>query len=191
MSILLHIKINSPLEQFYVLSPCLYFSNTQLMFFLIAFIIICIFELNKKTFNFSLLEFFIRTTLSVQKTTLSENLNITKLIYFPYNYILFIFILIANVFGMIPYSYTITSAFIIVLFLSMTTMIGITIIGIVQHGFKILGLFLLSGSSFLMIPLLMVIEIISYFARVLSLAIRLFANMLSGHVLLKILAGVI
>jgi ATP synthase subunit 6 len=183
---------SSPLEQFFVFPrTCFGFSNATFMFCIVAVFIVSVFELNKNTFDFSVLDYFVRSTLVLQKTILSENLNITKLIYFPYYYLLFFFILVANVFGMVPYAYTITSVFHAILYLSVTTMGGITIVGCVANGFKVVGVFLPSGASLLMLPLLMVIEIISYFARVLSLAIRLFANMLSGHVLLKISGGVV
>lgn len=94
-----------------------------------------------------------------------------------------------NLIGMIPYSFTITSAFSITLFLSLGFFIGVNIIGCLIHGTDILNLFLPGGAPLPIVPFLIIIEIISYFARIFSLSIRLFANMMSGHTLLKILIG--
>lgn len=102
---------------------------------------------------------------------------------------LFIFILIANLFGMVPYSFALTSHIFITFSLSLIFFVYINIIGIVKQGFEIFGLFLPQGTPFFIVPLLVLIEFISYFARVFSLAIRLFANIMSGHTLLHILAG--
>ncbi len=97
-----------------------------------------------------------------------------------------IMILISNIIGLIPYSYTITSHFIITIGWSMMIIIGLTIIGIKKHGLKIMGLYVRKGTRKLLIRLLTWIEIISYMARGISLGIRLGANMLAGHCLLKI-----
>ena len=88
-----------------------------------------------------------------------------------------------------PYSLTVTSHFIITLTLSLSFFIGLNIVGLRKHGSHMIGLFLPQGAPKQLLPLLFVIEIISYLARIFSLAIRLFANLMSGHTLLKILAG--
>ena len=90
---------------------------------------------------------------------------------------------------MIPYSFTVTSHIVITLAFSMLTFIGINVIGIRTHGFHLLSLFLPSGAPLALAPLLVAIEVVSYSFRLVSLALRLFANMMSGHCLLKILAG--
>jgi ATP synthase subunit 6 len=90
---------------------------------------------------------------------------------------------------MIPYSFTVTSHIVITLGLATVAFIGINIIGISIHGFHFLSLFLPSGAPLALAPLLIPIELVSYSFRVVSLALRLFANMMSGHCLLKILAG--
>jgi ATP synthase subunit 6 len=99
------------------------------------------------------------------------------------------FIFTSNLVGLIPYSFTITSSFIVTFFLALSHFIGINIIGIVERRWEFASLFLPSGVpseiSFLLVP----IEFVSYIARVFSLSIRLFANMMSGHALLKILIG--
>ena len=120
---------------------------------------------------------------------MEENLNIRVLVYFPVVFTIFLFILLSNLIGMIPYSYTITSSFVVTLFFSLGFFIGVNIIGVFIHKLKIFNLFLPGGTPAVIVPILIIIEFISYFARILSLAIRLFANMMSGHTLLKILIG--
>jgi len=90
---------------------------------------------------------------------------------------------------MIPYSFTVTSHIVVTLGLASMAFIGINIIGINTHGLHLLALFLPSGAPLALAPLLVIIELVSYSFRVISLALRLFANMMSGHCLLKILAG--
>ena len=109
--------------------------------------------------------------------------------YFPFVLTLFVFILFANVLGLIPYSFTVTSHIIVTLALALTVFIGATLIGFWKHGFKYLKLFVPSGVPVLLLPLVVLIEIVSYFIRPLSLSIRLFANMMAGHMMLKVMAG--
>jgi F-type H+-transporting ATPase subunit a len=91
--------------------------------------------------------------------------------------------------GMIPYSFTVTSHIVVTLALSTLIFLGINIVAIRTHGFHSLSFFLPAGAPIILAPLLVAIEIVSYSFRVISLALRLFANMMSGHCLLKILAG--
>jgi ATP synthase subunit 6 len=102
---------------------------------------------------------------------------------------LFLFILLSNLIGMSPYTITLTSAVVLTFFLSFQFFFGISLFGVIEHRSKVTGFFLPNGVPLVVAPFLVVIEMISYFARVLSLAIRLFANIMSGHSLLKILAG--
>ena len=113
----------------------------------------------------------------------------TGQIYFPFIYGLFIFILINNLVGMIPYSFASTSHFILTFSLSFTVVLGATILGFQKHGLKFFSLFVPSGCPLGLLPLLVLIEFISYLARNVSLGLRLAANILSGHMLLNILAG--
>ena len=91
--------------------------------------------------------------------------------------------------GMVPYSFTITSHFSVTFFLSLSFFIGLNIFGILKNGLEFINIFLPSSSPVLITPLLLSVELVSYIARVFSLAIRLFANMMAGHALMKILAG--
>jgi F-type H+-transporting ATPase subunit a len=109
--------------------------------------------------------------------------------YFPLMYTLFVFILINNLIGMIPYSFASTSHFIFTFALSFTIVIGATILGYQVHGLKFFSLLVPAGCPLALLPLLVLIEFISYLSRNVSLGLRLGANILSGHMLLNILAG--
>lgn len=109
--------------------------------------------------------------------------------YFPFVLTLFTFILFANVLGLIPYSFTVTSHIIITLALALVVFIGATVIGFIRNGFGYLKIFMPSGVPALLLPLVVLIEIVSYFIRPMSLSIRLFANMMAGHMMLKVMAG--
>ena len=109
--------------------------------------------------------------------------------YFPLVFTLFMFILFGNLFGMIPYSFTFTSHIIVTLALAMGVFIFVTVLGFVKHGVKFFSFFVIPGLPVYMLPLLIPIEIISYLSRPISLSVRLFANMLAGHTLLKVFAG--
>ena len=110
-------------------------------------------------------------------------------VYFPFMYTLFIFILINNLIGMIPYSFASTSHFILTFSLSFTVVLGATILGFKEHGLKFFSLFVPAGCPLGLLPLLVLREFISYLARNISLGLRLAANILSGHMLLNILSG--
>jgi len=109
--------------------------------------------------------------------------------YFPFIYVLFIFILINNLIGMIPYSFASTSHFIVTFSLSFTVVLGATVLGFKEHGLKFFSFFVPAGCPLGLLPLLVLIEFISYLARNVSLGLRLAANILSGHMLLNILSG--
>jgi F-type H+-transporting ATPase subunit a len=109
--------------------------------------------------------------------------------FLPFVFTLFMFILFANFLGMIPYSYTVTSQIVVTFALAAVVFIGVTIIGIVRHGFGFLRLFVPQGVPPVLLLLLVPIELLSYFIRPFTLAIRLFANMLAGHTMLAIFAG--
>jgi F-type H+-transporting ATPase subunit a len=110
-------------------------------------------------------------------------------LYFPFIYVLFVFILVNNLIGMVPYSFASTSHFILTFSLSFTIVLGATILGLYKHGFKFFSLFVPAGCPLGLLPLLVLIEFISYLARNVSLGLRLAANILAGHMLLNILSG--
>jgi len=109
--------------------------------------------------------------------------------FFPFMSALFIYILVNNLVGMVPYSFAPTSHFILTFSLSFTIVIGATILGFQIHALKFFSLFVPSGCPLGLLPLLVLIEFISYLSRNVSLGLRLGANILSGHMLLNILAG--
>ena len=110
-------------------------------------------------------------------------------IYFPFIYALFTFILVNNLIGMVPYSFASTSHFILTFSISFTVVLGSTILGFQKHGLEFFSLFVPAGCPLALLPLLVLIEFISYLSRNVSLGLRLSANILSGHMLLNILAG--
>jgi len=109
--------------------------------------------------------------------------------YFPFITSLFFFILINNLLGLIPYSFATTSHFVLTFSLSFTIVIGSTILGATKHNIKFLALFVPQGCPLGLLPLLVLIEFLSYLARCVSLGLRLAANIFSGHMLLNILSG--
>jgi F-type H+-transporting ATPase subunit a len=110
-------------------------------------------------------------------------------IYFPFLYTLFLFILINNLIGMVPYSYASTSHFVLTFALSFTIVLGATILGFQVHGLKFFSLLVPAGCPLGLLPVLVLIEFLSYLARNISLGLRLSANILAGHMLLNILSG--
>ena len=109
--------------------------------------------------------------------------------YFAFIFSLFMFVLFCNMFGMIPYSFTVTSHIIVTFVLATFIFIGVTIIGFLKHGLGYLKLFVPSGVPIILLPLIVVIEIISYLSRPISLSVRLFANMMAGHTMMKVFGG--
>jgi F-type H+-transporting ATPase subunit a len=109
--------------------------------------------------------------------------------FFPFVFTLFTFILVANEIGMIPYTFTITSHLIFTFAIGFTMFVGVNVVGLSTHGLHFFSLFIPSGCPSWIIPSIIGIELISYVFRVISIAVRLFANMMAGHSLFKILAG--
>jgi F-type H+-transporting ATPase subunit a len=109
--------------------------------------------------------------------------------YFPFVLTLFVFILFCNLVGLVPYAFTPTSHIIVTFAMAAAVFLGVTVIGFVRHGTHFLSLFVPKGVPFVLLLLLVPIEIISYFVRPFSLSIRLFANMLAGHTMLKVFGG--
>ena len=181
-----------PLEQFLILpfGPICPGILTNVSITLIIITLVLIFIFGRPSF-------FLKTKLSIFHYfiyNLTKNINEEYVhhhynSFFPIIYFVFLFIFSCNFFGLIPYSFTITSSLIITLSLSIMLQIGINLTGIYLNKFKFLTLFLPSGTPLIIAPFLVLIELVSYLTRTLSLAIRLFVNMMAGHTLLKILIG--
>ena len=120
---------------------------------------------------------------------LNDNVGQRGQAFFPFVFSLFAFLLVVNLIGMVPYSFTITSHIIVTLMFSLMVYLGVMTIMIREHGFHALSVFLPAGAPFALYPLLIAIELISNVMRIVSLSVRLFANMMAGHILLKVLLG--
>ena len=121
-------------------------------------------------------------------TMVKEQIGIYNEKYLPFIYSLFFFILIGNLISNVPYSFAVTASGVVSLGLSITIFIGVTILAISIHGITFFAFFIPAGTPLALIPLLVLIELISYLARAVSLGVRLFANITAGHTLLKILS---
>ncbi|OHC80974.1 MAG: F0F1 ATP synthase subunit A [Rhodospirillales bacterium RIFCSPLOWO2_01_FULL_65_14] len=109
--------------------------------------------------------------------------------FFPFIFTVFMFVLFGNLFGMVPYGFTFTSHIIVTFTMAIVVFLGVTVIALVKHKLHFFTFFMPPGVPLIMAPLLVPIEIISYLSRPVSLSVRLFANMLAGHTLLKVFAG--
>ena len=190
----------SPLEQFTIISLIpfhlgnFYFSFTNsALFFLLstgAFIFLCSLVFVKggtlvPTPWQSLIELIYEFVVSL----VSEQIGKKGVQYFPFVFTLFTFLLLSNLIGMIPYSFTTTSHFVITFTLSFCVFIAMTLIGFQTHGLQFFSFLLPPGAPLILAPGLVVIELVSYCFRGISLGVRLFANMMAGHTLVKILSG--
>ena len=120
---------------------------------------------------------------------LRENAGEHGMRFFPLVFSLFMFVLTANLIGMFPYAFTVTSHIVVTFALAMLVFLVVTIYGVILNGFGFLRLFLPSGVPLALAPLIVPIEIVSYFSRPVSHSVRLFAVMLAGHITLKVFAG--
>lgn len=118
-----------------------------------------------------------------------ENTGKEGMKYFPFVFALFIFVLVLNMLGMIPYSFTVTSHIVVTFALAALVFVVVTGIGFARHGLGFLKLFKPEGLPAALVPIIVPIELISYLIRPISLSVRLFANMMAGHTLLKVFAG--
>jgi F-type H+-transporting ATPase subunit a len=118
-----------------------------------------------------------------------ENLGEEGMKFFPWVFTIFMFILTLNLLGMLPHAYTVTSHIIVTFALAGMVWLVVTIIGFVRHGAGFLRLFVPSGVPWWLLPIIVPIELISYFIRPISHSVRLFANMMAGHTMLKVFAG--
>jgi F-type H+-transporting ATPase subunit a len=122
---------------------------------------------------------------------LRENVGQSGMKYFPFVFSLFVFVLVLNLLGMLPYSFTVTSHIVVTFALAALVFVVVTGIGFARHGLGYLKLFVPEGVPFWLMPLIVPIELISYLIRPVSLSVRLFANMMAGHTMLKVFAGFI
>ena len=167
------------------------FTNASLFMVISSVAILLIFNLGSK--KNSLLPNKIQLLAELSYTFVSKMISDTAgskaKPYFAFIFSLFMFVLFCNMFGMIPYTFTVTSHIIVTFVLASFIFIGVTIVGFAKHGFGYLKLFVPSGVPAILLPLIVVIEVISYLSRPVSLSVRLFANMMAGHTMMKVFGG--
>lgn len=194
--------INSPLEQFEILSllnivfPILNYLNISLtnlglytIFTVIIVLGIHIIIKNNKEIVPSRWTITIESSYASVHGLVKAQIGQINEIYLPFIYSMFFFLIIANLNGNIPYGFTISTSIIFSIGLNVTIFLGVTILGLIRHGIHFFSFFVPSGTPLILVPLLVPIELISYISRAFSLGIRLFANIVAGHTLLKILSG--
>lgn len=195
------IYINSPLEQFEVTSLVglnapifgylnLTLTNLALYCILVIFVVVSLHVIanNNTKLVPSKWSIALESSFASVNSMVRDQIGSNNELYLPFIYSLFFFILIANLIGNVPYSYTITTSIIVTIGLSFTILIGVTILGLYIHKLRFFAFFIPSGTPLALVPLLVLIELLSYIARAFSLGVRLFANMCAGHTLLKILS---
>ena len=167
------------------------FTNASLFMIVSSFAILFIFNLGskKKSVIPNKIQLLAELSYSFVAKMISDTAGSKARPYFAFIFSLFMFVLFCNMFGMIPYTFTVTSHIIVTFMLAAFIFIGVTIIGFIKHGFGYLKLFVPSGVPIVLLPLIVVIEIISYLSRPISLSVRLFANMMAGHTMMKVFGG--
>ena len=167
------------------------FTNASLFMVISSVAILIVFNLGSKK-NIMLpnkLQLLAEMSYSFVSKMISDTAGSKAKPYFAFIFSLFMFVLFCNMFGMIPYTFTVTSHIIVTFVLAAFVFIGVTIIGFIKHGFGYLKLFVPSGVPIVLLPLIVIIEIISYLSRPVSLSVRLFANMMAGHTMMKVFGG--
>ena len=199
--------LHTPLEQFQIILLfsiklfCFDFSITNLV--LVNLLVLAIFAamvflfssnvnyLKETSFFFipNTWQVFVEALYETSAQLLFDNINVEGEKYFPFISVIFTFVLFSNLIGLVPYSFTTTSHLIVTFTLSLSIFIGLNIICIQKHKFHMLSLFLPANTSFGLALLLVPIELLSYIFKPISLGVRLFANLMAGHTLLKVIVG--
>lgn len=193
--------ISSPLEQFEVTNliginaPILGFFNLTLTNLALYSIVLLFLTLglhfvssNNRKLVPSKWSIALESSFASINTMVRDQIGTANEVYLPFIYSLFFFIIIANLTGNVPYNYTLTTSIVVSLGLSVTIFIGVTILALSIHKVRFFSFFIPSGTPLGLVPLLVLIELISYLARAVSLGVRLFANIMAGHTLMKILS---
>ena len=180
------------------------FTNASLFMVISSLAILLIFNLGSKKNSLlpSKVQLLAELSYSFVSKMISDTAGSKAKPYFPFIFSLFMFVLFCNMFGMTPYTFTVTSHIIVTFILASFIFIGVTIIGFMKHGLGYLKLFVPSGVPVILLPLIVpsgvpvillplivVIEVISYLSRPISLSVRLFANMMAGHTMMKVFGG--
>lgn len=198
----LNYLIGSPLEQFQIINLLPFYihlplgidlslTNSALVEILSVIIFVILLKLTVDTGLLvpahwqSVIEMYYETILGL----VQDNIGKKGYKYFPFVFTLFTFILILNLLGMIPYVISVTAHISIAIGLSLSIWFGVTILGFHLHGTQFLSMFMPQGAPLALAPLLVIIELVSYSARAISLGLRLAANISAGHMLLGIIGG--
>jgi len=197
----------TPLEQFQIISVfpiklfCLDFSftNVVLINLIVLFLVrVIVYFFSSSSDCLGVNSFFFvpttwqtlfESTYEIASQLVYDNINLEGEKYVPFISMLFTFILFNNLIGLIPYSFTMTSHLIVTFTLSLSIFIGVVLIGIKKYEVYMLSIFLPANTSFGLALLLVPIELISYIFKPISLGVRLFANLMAGHTLLKVIVG--
>ena len=167
------------------------FTNASLFMIISSFAILLIFNLGSKKNSLlpSKMQLLSELSYTFVSKMISDTAGSKAKPYFAFIFSIFMFVLFCNMFGMIPYAFTVTSHIIVTFILASFIFVGVKIIGFMKHGLGYLKLFVPSGVPAVLLPLIVVIEIISYLSRPVSLSVRLFANMMAGHTMMKVFGG--
>lgn len=192
--------MSSPLHQFEIVSYTnlppvmgmdLNFNNSAL-FMLVASILASLFmilSMRKRALVPGRWQSMAELTYEMVANTVRENVGNEGRQYFSLIFTIFIFVLFCNLTGMLPYSFTVTSHIAVTFALALFVFLGVTIIAFIKHGTHFFHFFMPAGIPLWVAPLIILIEIFSYMTRPVSLSIRLAANMMAGHTVLKVIAG--
>mmetsp|Transcript_3473 Transcript_3473/g.7469 ORF Transcript_3473/g.7469 Transcript_3473/m.7469 type:complete len:268 (+) Transcript_3473:934-1737(+) len=191
----------SPLEQFEIVPLLSFrlgmydfsFTNSSVIILLVVFFIyfigLCLFNSGKGFLVPNRWQVLFEGLFNFILGIVFENIGKEGVRLFPFIFTLFMFLILCNVLGLVPYSYTVTSQFIITFVLSLIIWVGKLFIGVRKHGIKLLGLLLPEGIPLIIVPFFVIVEFISFLIPLVALGVRLFANIMAGHILLKVIVG--
>lgn len=195
------ISLLNPMEQFELISLIplrggnvdISFTNSALMMFLSVCVFVLLIQLITVNGGGTIIpnrwQIVVEAIYDLVLNMLLQNVGYRGLRFFPLIFSLFSFVLMCNLMGMVPYSFTATSYFAVTFGLALMVFITVNVVLIQEHGIKALGFFMPPGCPMILAPMLIAIEFFGHFFKVVSLSVRLFANMTAGHCLLKIFAG--
>ncbi len=167
------------------------YTNSSLWMSIAVIVSIALFTISmrRKALVPGRMQAFAELTYELVANTIRENIGTKGRQYFPLVFTLFMVVLLGNMLGMIPYSFTFTSHIIVTAALAFLVFFTVLIMGFIKHGFHFFSLFLPPGVPWWLTPLILPIEIMSFLSRPITLSVRLFANMIAGHIMLKVFAG--
>jgi F-type H+-transporting ATPase subunit a len=191
-----------PIEQFHIVNlfPIAKIGHTEIVFtnsaaFMLAAVIIITAFLVLGTARGSLVPSRLQSAAEISyefvASTVRDTAGAEGMRFFPFVFTLFMFILTVNMIGLIPYTFTVTSHIIVTVALAITVFLTVLIYGLYRHGLHFFNLFVPKGVPIYILPLIVFIEVLSFVSRPISHSVRLFANMLAGHITLQVFAGFI